>query len=120
MKIENLVRTTLILVLVAAFAASAAEKGKYKEARLELGEDGKLKYIPDEQGNLIPDFSRAGYMGGGVKIPDVPTRITLEPSGDETVDDSPRIDKALAELIFDIFIKGYFVSGPGFKAGINV
>jgi len=69
-----------------------------QEASIELGPDGKLQYIPDEQGNLIPDFSRAGYMGGGVAIPDVPTRITLEPSGNETVDDSPRIEMALAEL----------------------
>ncbi len=50
-----------------------------EEASVQLGEDGKLEYIPDEQGNKIPDFSRCGYMGGGVKIPNVAVKRTLEP-----------------------------------------
>jgi len=78
----------LILLIAGALAASAAEnkpprnqaaKDEYKDASVHLGEDGKLVYTPDERGNLIPDFSRCGYMGGGVKIPDVPVKITLEP-----------------------------------------
>jgi len=43
------------------------------------GEDGRLIYMPDEKGNIIPDFSYAGYMGGGVKLPDVPVRVTVKP-----------------------------------------
>lgn len=36
--------------------------------------------------NTVPDYSRAGYMGGGVEIPFVPAAITLSPSGgDDTV-----------------------------------
>ncbi len=35
--------------------------------------------------NLIPDFSHAGYRGGGVRLPEVPTVLTLFPeSGDAT------------------------------------
>ena len=35
--------------------------------------------------NIIPDFSRCGYMGGGVAIPDVPVATTLSPrNGDDT------------------------------------
>jgi len=35
--------------------------------------------------NVIPDFSRCGYMGGGVAIPDVPVVTTLSPrNGDDT------------------------------------
>ena len=35
--------------------------------------------------NVIPDFSRCGYMGGGVAIPDVPVATTLSPrNGDDT------------------------------------
>ena len=33
------------------------------------GIDGKLVYVPDEQGNIIPDYSHAGYGGGGVALP---------------------------------------------------
>ncbi len=29
--------------------------------------------------NLLPDFSFAGYRGGGIPIPDVPVTITIEP-----------------------------------------
>ena len=36
------------------------------------GEDGRLVYRPDAQGDLIPDFSSAGYAGGGVALPTVP------------------------------------------------
>ncbi|OVE76320.1 hypothetical protein BVX97_01425 [bacterium E08(2017)] len=31
--------------------------------------------------NTVPDWSRAGYMGGGVEIPFVPTAVTVNPSG---------------------------------------
>lgn len=56
------------------------------------GPDGKLVYEPNEDGDVIPDFSHAGYRGGGAPLPDVPAEITLEPkSGDNT----KRIQEAL-------------------------
>ena len=39
----------------------------------------RLVYESDEDGNPVPDFSHAGYMGGGVRLPDVPVGITLRP-----------------------------------------
>ncbi|MBN1669762.1 MAG: hypothetical protein JXR37_01935, partial [Kiritimatiellae bacterium] len=60
------------------------------------GRDGRLSYAPDKLGNRIPDFSHAGYMGGGVPIPnDIPVRITLAPSGG---DDTDRIEKAVKAM----------------------
>jgi len=58
--------------------------------------EGRLVYGSDQYGNHIPDFSTAGYGGGGVAIPDVPVRATLEPvaSGDDTA----RIQSAIEEL----------------------
>lgn len=54
-------------------------------ARVVLGGDGKLEHLPDHAGTVIPDFSNAGYMGGGVPIPDVPVRAELSPvAGDNT------------------------------------
>jgi hypothetical protein len=41
------------------------------------GKNRKLIYVPDEQGNTIPDFSNCGYMGGGMKLPDVPVRLEV-------------------------------------------
>ena len=43
------------------------------------GIDGKLVYVPDSLGNKIPDFSNAGYKGGGVLIPNVAIRETVWP-----------------------------------------
>src|SRR5437667_3167181 len=33
------------------------------------GSDGRLVYKKDDHGNQIPDFSNAGYGGGGVALP---------------------------------------------------
>jgi hypothetical protein len=67
------------------------------------GTDGKLVYAGyanDGQastGNLMIDFSYAGYMGGGVSIPWVPVVFELEP--DPTVeDDHARIQDAIDEM----------------------
>ncbi|MES2982476.1 MAG: IPT/TIG domain-containing protein [Verrucomicrobiota bacterium] len=55
--------------------------------RLISVKDGRLAYTPhanaDETAkvNVIPDFSRCGYRAGGVAIPQVPTKITLTPTG---------------------------------------
>jgi len=49
------------------------------------GPDGKLAYKPDSFGNYVPDFSHAGYMGGGVRLPEVAVKATVKPgSGDNT------------------------------------
>jgi hypothetical protein len=62
-----------------------------------MGPDGKLAYTADGQGNRIGDFSRCGYMGGGVRIPDLPVVATLSPvPGD--ADDTARIQSALEAL----------------------
>ena len=55
--------------------------------------DGHLSYVPDYKGNRVPDFSSAGYMGGGVRLPVVPVCITLSPL--ENADDAGRIQKAI-------------------------
>ena len=59
--------------------------------------DGHLDMLPwNEQGDRIPDFSYCGYRNGGVRLPDIPMLVTLEPSGAE--DDSARIQAALDDL----------------------
>lgn len=60
------------------------------------GEDGRLVYVPDTKGNIIPDFSNVGYMGGDEPIPDVPVVLTLEPAGLD--DETARIQAAIDEV----------------------
>ena len=43
------------------------------------GTDGKLIYVSDSLGNKIPDFSNAGYKGGGVPIPRVQFKAVVWP-----------------------------------------
>jgi hypothetical protein len=62
------------------------------------GPDGKLVYKTTERGDRIMDFSYAGYMGGGVALPSVPTKRTVQPSGDATKDDAAAIQAALDEV----------------------
>jgi hypothetical protein len=59
-----------------------------------VGSKGNLNYVPDFRGNTIPDYSNAGYMGGGVKLPEVPVRSTVEPvDGDDTAVIQAAIDQ---------------------------
>jgi len=67
------------------------------------GQDDKLIYSTyanrgeDIAVNILPDFSFAGYMGGGVPLPEnIPVKITLEPSGTE--DDRTMIQDAINQV----------------------
>lgn len=60
------------------------------------GQDGKLVYKKTAAGDRIMDFSSAGYMGGGVALPEVPVKKTIKPSGE--TDDTARIQAALDEI----------------------
>ena len=61
------------------------------------GTDGKLVYEADSLGNVIPNFSHAGYKGGGVPIPYVPTKETVWPvRGDNSANIQAAIDRVSA------------------------
>ena len=61
------------------------------------GTDGKLVYIADSLGNKIPDFSNAGYKGGGVSIPYVANKETVWPvTGDNSANIQAAIDRVSA------------------------
>ncbi len=61
-------------------------------ARLAVGADGRLQYTPHTNGDTIPDFSYAGYGGGGVALPNPPAQQTVSPG---TGDDGARIQAAI-------------------------
>src|SRR5262245_16015688 len=75
------------------------------------GPGGKLVYVPDAQGNTIPDFSNVGFEGGNQPlpgeggVPDVPVRATLTPKpGPRDADIQAAID-AVSKLPLDA--RGY-------------
>ena len=81
----------------AALAGAQVEDLAPTVSRVYPGSDGKLVYVPDEQGNTILDSSHAGYGGGGVAIPTVPVKETIWPvAGDNTDNVQAAIDKVSA------------------------
>lgn len=60
--------------------------------------DGRLAYGQDPQGNRIPDYSFAGYEGGGMALPKAPVKVTVPApgKGDETAAVQAAIDKVSA------------------------
>lgn len=88
--------------ILALFIISSYQHLSAQQSSLVFLEDGSLTYTPFAvQGqtnavHVVPDFSHAGYMGGGIQIPtDVPTRITVIPEGG---DDTQRIQDAIDEV----------------------
>jgi len=73
-----------------------------------------LVYGHDQQGNRIPDFSYAGYEGGGVALPVVPARVTLSaPAGDATATIQQAIDQVSAMPRDRSGFRGAVVLNPG-------
>jgi hypothetical protein len=62
---------------------------------VHLGANGKLDYAQSPRGDRIPDFSSAGFLGGGVALPNVPAKRTVSPSGP---DGTAAIQKAIDEV----------------------
>jgi hypothetical protein len=78
------------------------------------GPDGRLIYKTTPSGDRIMDFSHAGYMGGGVALPNVPVKQTLKPSGDG--DDTAAIQSAInavAALRPENGFRGAVLLAPG-------
>jgi hypothetical protein len=57
--------------------------------------NGCLTYKPDDFGNYVPDFSYAGYMGGGVRLPEVAVKTTVQAG---SANDAERIQQAIDEV----------------------
>ena len=85
----------IVLSVGSAFAKEPNSEPAVSEW-VHPGPDGKLVYKTTAAGDRIMDFSHAGYMGGGVALPDVPVKRTVEPSGGE--DDTAAIQAAIDEV----------------------
>ena len=57
----------------------------WQSTLLSVASDGSITYHRDNDGFILPDFSHAGYKGGGVDLPEVSTIRTISPiTGDNT------------------------------------
>ncbi|MDT7856557.1 hypothetical protein RQM47_07890 [Rubrivirga sp. S365] len=83
----------LSLVVLAGAASLSARAQSWESEAVRTGPDGRLQYASDVEGNRVPDFSRAGYGGGGVALPEVPTARAVAPvDGDDTASVQAAID----------------------------
>src|SRR4051812_48640244 len=65
------------------------------------GVDGKLVYVADSLGNKIPDFSNAGYKGGGVPIPHVQAKVIVWPVAGNNSEQLQRVIDSISSLPAD-------------------
>ncbi len=74
------------IIFCTGLNAQSDEAGHSTSALVYPDENGKLVYGTYANAgdsrlqNILPDWSQCGYMGGGVKIPDVPVKMTVEPT----------------------------------------
>jgi hypothetical protein len=77
---------------IEVWAAARKRESLNTSSLVYPGKDGKLVYVADERGNRIPDFSHAGYSGGGAPLPQAPVKATVAPGEG---DDGARIQAAI-------------------------
>ncbi|HET9277344.1 MAG TPA: hypothetical protein VFN95_04140 [Flavitalea sp.] len=75
---------------------SSFRKVLWESAFIKINKDHSLTYIPDEKGNIIPDFSRVGYYWGDKKLPEPPVVKTVSSGGTEN--DQHNIQAAIDEI----------------------
>ena len=95
----------LLAALATAVAALPAAPSDMAASQWVFpGPDGKLVYKKTADGDKIMDFSYAGYMGGGVKLPAVEgTRLVRPSGGDDTAVIQSAIDAVSAMPMRDGF-----------------
>ena len=86
----------LTAVWLAAWVAASA-LGSFAVAQSKVSlihfRGGQASYVPDAQGNRIPDFSSCGYMRSEQTIPCVPVKAVVSPTqGDAAADVQAAID----------------------------
>lgn len=88
-KLFSVLSCALMLVIFISFVQKIEWQSRY----VTLQKDGSLSYLPDEKGNIIPDFSRVGYYSGDRQIPVVTVVKTVSASGDAMKNIQTAIDE---------------------------
>ena len=110
-------KSSLIFATIAIgfFYSNAAAQSSTSEKSIWVHPDfkGILTYKPLQSGDQIMDFSYAGYMGGGVKIPSVPVMMTVNPvEGDNSDVIQNAIDR-VSQMPVENGFRGAVLLHPG-------
>jgi hypothetical protein len=98
--------SALLLLIIVLFAFVPATVWQSRFVKQE--KNGHLIYVPDEKGNIFPDFSRVGYYAGDEEIPDIAIVKTIAPS--------PTAEKDIQAAIDELSKQP--VDGKGFRGTI--
>ena len=75
----------LMVLMVIASWASLVPAADFSKRYVHAGSEGRLVYEIGPRGDRMPDYSHAGYRGGGVEPPLVPAKVIVGPvEGDDT------------------------------------
>jgi len=98
---------SLVLLLLASVGISAQSRW------VHMGANGRLVYARTPQGDHIVDFSYAGYRGGGVALPTVPTVRKVSPTGGDDTSAIQAAINAVAKLPLVGVFRGAVELAPG-------
>lgn len=68
----------LFIVLGSFHVLTALSQSPEQQQFIRVNKNGSVKYIPDAQGNIIPDFSKVGCYQNSKALPDVPVKKIIE------------------------------------------
>ena len=68
-----------IVFFLLQFCFSGFTQQTWQSKFVKTDENHNMVYIPDERGNVIPDFSKVGFASGEKEIPFVQVAATIEP-----------------------------------------
>jgi hypothetical protein len=107
---KKLLLNTFIILFPSIVSAQAKA---VKSQWVYLNSANKLQYKTTERGDRIMDFSYAGYMGGGVAIPTVPVKVSVNAAaGDNSMIIQQAIDQVAAMPLVN-GIRGAVLLQPG-------
>lgn len=71
--------TCALSALCTVLPAQTKMPAGWQSSLVKITEKGELVYTPDEEGSVIPDFSRVGYHHGDKSIPQYPVTRAISP-----------------------------------------
>lgn len=86
---------SIVCGMIPMFSGNNPEEPVQWQSKLvQVDKKGTISYHPDKDGYVIPDFSAAGYRGGGIPLPEVKVVHTISAiEGDNTAHIQAAIDK---------------------------
>ena len=101
----------IVRLLLGWAAATLALGAKQEPSPVTQSKSGQLTYLIDERGDRVPDFSGAGFGGGGIALPVVAARVQVLPVPG---DDGPRLQAAID------FVSGLAPDAAGFRGAVQL